>query len=356
MKSCALYPSIKTSNNEVKDSKLFKDLLSYTSNNRSQAKKLYLITKNEDFQSDWYDKLTLDELGEPTLTSLINTLDLESYMKDSDSINYINRITGNLNTLVEDNTENYNNIVNKAIEFNDNSEFNKKFTAILRREDNSIYLSIERKTDSNDLEARKMKSNTLINRRISDILLSNGFTIGSLTQLEEELGINGVTEFEVAKTAANGISDIIRLAKGSKGQAALGEEFAHFVLETMQDDSLVQRLMTLIRAKELAKSILGDQYEYYSSIYNDDQLVREAAGKIVTKHFFNKIEAGSTIYKAAEYAVSKTRFWYTRMNRYTIYGDGNITLIPASTASSRSTGVVDLSMFDEFQNRNLHAF
>lgn len=290
MKSCALYPSIKTSDNEIKDSKLFKDLLSYTSNNRSQAKKLYLITKNEDFQSDWYDKLTLDELGEPTLTSLINTLDLESYMKDSDSIDYINRITGNLNTLVEDNTENYNNIVNKAIEFNDNSEFNKKFTAILRRKDNSIYLSIERKTDSNDLEARKMKSNTLINRRISDILLSNGFTIGSLTQLEEELGISGVTEFEVAKTAANGISDIIRLAKGSKGQAALGEEFAHFVLETMQDDSLVQRLMTLIRTKELAKTILGDQYEHYSSIYNEDQLIREAAGKIVTKHFFNNEE------------------------------------------------------------------
>jgi len=75
--------------------------------------------------------------------------------------------------------------------------------------------------------------------------------------------------------------------------------------------------------------------------------------KVFTKHFFNKIEAGSTIYKAAEYAVSKTRFWYTRMNRYTIYGDGNITLIPASTASPCTAGVVDLSMFDEFQDRNL---
>ena len=122
-----------------------------------------------------------------------------------------------------------------------------------------------------------MKSNTLINRRISDILTTNGFTIGSLTQLEEELGINGVTEFEVAKTAASGISDIIRLAKGSKGQAALGEEFAHFVLETMQDDVLVQRLMTLIRTKELTKSILGEQYEHYASIYNE-----EATNPIVT--------------------------------------------------------------------------
>lgn len=290
MKSCALYPAIKTSNNEVKDSKLFKDLLSYTSNNRSQATKLYLITKNEKFQSDWYKELTLDELGEPTLESLINNLDLESFLKESDSIEYIKKLLGNLNNPIEDTTENYNNIISKAIEFNDNSIYNKKFVAILRKANNNIFLSVERKNDSNDLESRKMKSNYLINKRISDILLNNGFTIGALTSLEEELNVNGVADFEVAKTAANGIAEVIRLAKGSKGQVALGEEFAHFVLETMQDDVLVQRLQNLIRTKQLAKEILGDLYEHYASIYTEEQLVREAAGKIVSRHFFNNEE------------------------------------------------------------------
>ena len=167
MKNCALYPTIKTENNEVKDSKLFKDLLSYTSKNRSLAKKLYLITKNEKFQSDWYKKLTLDELGEPTLESLINNLDLEEFMSDSSTIEYLNNITGNLNSLVEDTTENYNNIITKSIEFNDNSAYKTKYVAILRKEENKIFLSIERKNDSNDLESKKMKSNNLSNTRCS---------------------------------------------------------------------------------------------------------------------------------------------------------------------------------------------
>ena len=287
MKTCTLYPSIKTDNNEAKDSKLFKDLLSYTSKNRSLAKKLYLITKNEKFQEDWYSKLSLDDLGEPTLESLINNLDIDNFLSDDKTINYIKSLIGSSTDSVEDTTENYNNIITKAIEFNDTSVYNKKYVALLRKDNTNIRLSIERRTESNDVESRKMKSNYLINKRISDILVSNGFTIGQLTSLEEELGANGVTDFEIAKTAAFGIANIIRLAKGSKGQAALGEEFAHFVIDTMTDDPLVQRLHALIRTKKLAREILQDQYETYASIYTEEQLVRETAGKIVSKYFFN---------------------------------------------------------------------
>ena len=48
---CAIIPRISTlSNTEVKeDSKLFKDLLSFSSYNRKVAKDLYLRLKNPDF-------------------------------------------------------------------------------------------------------------------------------------------------------------------------------------------------------------------------------------------------------------------------------------------------------------------
>ena len=48
-RNCAIIPQVRNNKGQIVDSKLFKSLLAYTGNNRSEATRLYLITKNSEF-------------------------------------------------------------------------------------------------------------------------------------------------------------------------------------------------------------------------------------------------------------------------------------------------------------------
>ena len=125
MKSCAVIPQIKGKDGNVKDSKLFKDLLSFTNNNREQTNRLYYITKNPKFQSDYSDILKYDDLGEVTMNSLLK-LDLSSMLEESNLKRKISESYGFFEKgaplVLDDTTENYNSLVEKAISFNTDAE------------------------------------------------------------------------------------------------------------------------------------------------------------------------------------------------------------------------------------------
>lgn len=93
-KNCAIIPKVKNRNGQVVDSKLFKDLLSFTSNNRSEAVRLYLITKNDSFIRDWVPRLTLDENDEPTLRSLLKETNLSDVIPETKVLERLNREIG----------------------------------------------------------------------------------------------------------------------------------------------------------------------------------------------------------------------------------------------------------------------
>ena len=93
-RNCAIIPKVKNRNGQVVDSKLFKDLLSFTSNNRSETVRLYLITKNDSFIRDWNSKLTLDENNEPTLRSLLQKTNFSNIIPESKVLERLNREIG----------------------------------------------------------------------------------------------------------------------------------------------------------------------------------------------------------------------------------------------------------------------
>lgn len=82
-------------------------------------------------------------------------------------------------------------------------------------------------------------------------------------------------------------------------------------------------------------------------------LISPKSLKIFIKHFFNKIDEGASIRRATEYGMSRVRLWFTSLNRYVVYGDGSVTLVPTSTASTCDLTPIDLSLFEEYQNRSL---
>ena len=142
--SCSIIPKVKGNDGSITDSRLFKDLLSFSNNDRNAAVNIYLRTKSDKFITDFKNKLQYDEYGEPTLSSIINNLNIDAFIPDDKVIDTLNKKIWDFNKkdnkpiLTEDTYDNYTNAVDKAISFNRNSEFSKSFVAIVEKTTNDL--------------------------------------------------------------------------------------------------------------------------------------------------------------------------------------------------------------------------
>lgn len=311
IRNCAIIPQVRNNKGQVVDSRLFKDLLVYTGNNRAEATRLYLITKSDKFIRDWNPRLTLDENNEPTVSSLLKKTNLNDVISESKILEKLNRDIGyykkgtNRPALWVNNDENYQKLTQKAISFNRNSDFKDDYVArVIKIQDNEssrifIGVKIEKRNKLNSIDANKMAYNATLNSRLRDILAAKGVTVGALTELEKRMGVNGVTDFEVARNAANGMIELIRLADGIIGEKALPEEFAHFAIEAMGESPLINRLINYISSNGLISEILGDEYDTYNTLYRGDttKLAKEVAGKLLAKHLLRSEPVSQKPYK-----------------------------------------------------------
>lgn len=310
-RSCAIIPKAFNNRGEKVDSKLFKDLLSFTSNNRELTIKLYQIIKSADFIRNYNPILKLDTCGEPTLVSLLEKTNIGKYISEQNILKELNKRIGHYKKDMDrpalhiKNDKNYNLLKQKAIEFNTTSEFRDKYVAkVINIEDSESHriflgITVEPRNRLNSVEADKMEYNERLNEKLRSLLESYGISIGALTELERRQGINGVTDFDQARNAATGLVELIRLANGIEGEKALPEEFAHFVLEALSDNPLVKRLINNILSNGLASEIIGEDYDTYVTLYHGDdiQLAKEAAGKLLAKHFLQNEAVPAKPYK-----------------------------------------------------------
>lgn len=328
-RNCAIIPQVRNNKGQVVDSKLFKGLLAYTGNNRSEATRLYLITKSSEFIKNWNPRLTLDENNEPTLRSLLKQTNLSDVIPESKVLERLNREIGYYKrgmdrpALWVNNDENYQKLLQKAISFNQTSDFRDDYVAkIIKIQDTEsprifIGVKVEKRNRLNSIDADKMAYNANLNSRLRDILAAHGIAVGALTDLEKRMGINGVTDFDVARTAANGMIEMIRLANGIEGEKALPEEFAHFAIEAMGESPLINRLINNLSSSGLIGEILGDEYETYNTLYKGDtaKLAKEAAGKLLAKHLLKSEPIGQKPYKnLLERVISAIKSFFKTMN------------------------------------------
>lgn len=329
IKSCAIIPKVRSNKGTKTESKLFSDLLSFTSNNRPLAVKLYETTKNPQFIQEWHPRLVLDDNNEPTLRSLLQKINLSKYISNQAVLERLNRDIGyykkgqNRPALWVPNAENVRMLTQKAIQFNTTSDFRDEYVAsvinIQDSETNRVYkgIHIERRNKLNSISAEKMEYNYNLNSRLRNILSAHGISIGALSALEERMGINGVTDFDQAKNAAEGIVELIRLAGGEVGEKALPEEFAHFALEALRDNPLVQRLINNIANNGLAQSIIGEEYDSYVAQYGSDptKLATEAAGKLLANHLLKNADYQPSTYKSLlQRVVAAVKNFFSKLN------------------------------------------
>ena len=296
MGECAIFPKVKNKDNQLVDSKLFKDLLSYTGD-RGTTVLTYVWAASKDF-SDYKASNKYDENGQPTLEFLHSQFDLTKVVDDKKLISQVEKKSGMMKSNGEEVTfMSENKAFDVAKSFNTTSPLRNTYQAFMKKiytgdrgkESIAWRVRLEKRGSAYSIEANKQQYNDALNEKIRTILSKFGVSVGALTELEKRLGISGVMD-TTGMTISDGMVELIRLADGVKGEKALPEEFAHFIYEALQDTPLGNRLLNVVVDNNMAKEILGEEFDKYNEMYesNEVKLAKEAIGKLLAEHLLKE--------------------------------------------------------------------
>ena len=276
-KSCVYVPTVKVGNQEV-DSQLFKELVTYTGN-RESAKYIWGLTQVPEFMSS-LNGIEKDKNGEPTLSSLIKAVDIDSLLDEGISIEGAKRELGAVNSKGEPVIHSsVDEIINSVVEFNKN---HPKMVADIGSKNGGYVINVEPKTPQNATSPEKLVFNSSLNNQLRGILRRLGFDVEVLSTPR----FNAMFSPENARTNAEGLKTVIQIAKGQKGEDAFPEEFSHLMIEGLINQPLVQRLVNSVGSYEVIKEILGENFDTYVKLYKGDMesLQKEAAGQLLQKY------------------------------------------------------------------------
>lgn len=272
---CSIYAHCTNSKGEVVESRLFKDLLHYTSNNRELAKEYYGIGINPKFLEKVQGSAKFDENGEITFQSLRKLAKL-NVGKDV----LLNTLNKDIGSGIYD----YNKAMTRLQSFNRNSQFNDEFMAtITSTKDGKYNLSVVERNSSNEIALNREISNRTLQDRIKYYLNKAGV---SIEFIENDEKVNGRYSTKNAKRTADGLYQLIQVANGKNITGTLAEEAGHFTIGALGDSPLVRRLMNLL-TPEVQKQIVGEDYE---SKYLGDSSKREIAGTLVGQAIAGNID------------------------------------------------------------------
>ena len=294
MKACSIRAQVRNKSGVKVDSNLHGGLLKIAS--RPIANGIYrkYISDENDIKN--IPGIKLDSNGEATLPSLLQAVpEIQTAIINLDGINSVKEKIGLLD--------------------NDNIELaQKKISESLFKD--SMYAKLDLKGDVNidyDKEINKSRAERRaydrdLGSRLKSILKKNGIGVESYNRLEGRLMAKGYVDFSVSTKAANGLVNMVKIAKGYEHEA-LSEEFAHLALEANMNSEMVIRLYDFIDKNNLEQAILDKQYLQYKAVYKNDRvsLIKEAMGKLVA-HAINGLELGNlsnTSMAVAEQSMTK---------------------------------------------------
>lgn len=274
-KACSITPRVKNNQGQEVDSKLFTELTS-TFKNRELAKSVWVTTQTDIFKENILPKLEKDNNGEPTLKATIEALKLEDNIKDKNILlEELGAEKGKQEVYIKD----YSKAIQKVLGFNNKY---KNFIARLTKQAVGYLIQIQEADSISQAEKEFISKNNHLNTKIRTFLNSLGFDVGE--SMSEDF--NGIFDPTNATETAEGLLQVIKIAKGQLGEQALPEEFAHFIIEGMQSHPLVQRMMEQLDNEEVVKQVLGSEYRLYEVKYqgNKTKLKKEALGKMLASH------------------------------------------------------------------------
>lgn len=276
--SCSLKCHVRNPKGEVVESRLFNDLLHYTSNNRELTKEYYGVGTNQEFLDKVQGEAKFDENGQITLQSLRELTDLKTHVEGKALLDMLNKDIG---AGVYD----YEEAMPKLQYFNRNSQFNNEFLATLEQTGDGKYrLHVVKNNRANLNALTKTISDRTLQDRILYYLNRAGVDVEFIKHDEK---VGGRYSTKNAKRTADGLYRLIQVAKGEHIDADLAEEAGHFAVGALGNSPLVTRLMNLL-TPEVQKKLIGSKE--IEGKYLGNQSRRELAGYLVGRAIAGHID------------------------------------------------------------------
>ena len=275
--SCVLHPRL----NNGEKSPLFSRLKNFLGN-RQSAEDVYYRAINPSFK-DEFPNVRFDHNGEPLFEDLITQCGIGYNKSNEAMLDYLNSEYGSKS--VPKTMQSVIELQNRAASFNINNPLNKKYSAKITSSENNVTMEIVTSTGNERNLGRQQKFNAELNNQLVNLLNSWGADVAALTKLEEASNINGVMDLSAGINAATGLKEVIRIAKGERGKAALPEEWGHFVVDTVKDSPLRDRMLNSLKNEKVLQRVLGSEYDRYNEVYNGDidLMAKEALGKMMAQ-------------------------------------------------------------------------
>lgn len=273
---CSVLAHVRNPKGEVVESRLYNDLLHYTSNNRGLTKEYYAVGTDPEFLESVRDSAEFDENGEITFESLRRLANLQI---DEDAF------LKALNKEVGAGTYDYDEAMTRMVSFNRGSSYKKIYMATIKQSDNGKYeLFVVRRSTSEEVALNKVIADQTLQNKIKFHLAKAGVSV-KFMEMDEK--VRGRYSTRNAQKTARGLYQLVEIAtNGSHIDETLAEEAGHFAIGALGDSPLVKRLTDLLSPK-VQKEILGEDYDEKSL---GESSVREAAGVAVGKALIHKLE------------------------------------------------------------------
>lgn len=296
--ACRLTPKVKNKSGEMVDSQLHSDLGLFIGDKafRDQA---WAKAHSSQFQAS-HKELMTDKNGEATVEDLIGKTEIGNLVSPEQAARGLELL--NEERTARPDVDGVKRVARMVVEQNERSPMKDKAVAAVEVRDGSARMAFSARTDESAERAESIAKGLELNDRLTKWLNDNGIGVETLTEAEEGAGIDGVTDFTSTRRTAEGLVNVIRIAKGEKGIEALPEEAAHVaVAALMNKDRNVDRAIEVLRKNDgIVKEILGEEYELYNERYkgNKEKLVHEAAGHLLRDELLD--ESGMRIDKYQE--------------------------------------------------------
>lgn len=275
MGKCTILAHVRNPKGEVVESRLYKDLLHYTSNNRQLTKEYYAVGTNESFLSRVKDIAEFDKNGEITFKSLQRLANLQ--VNENSLMQILNKDLG-AGELT------YDEAISRLASFNRSSSYNESYMATITPSTNGLYtLSVVKKNKANQVALGEVIANQTLQNRIKYQLNKAGIAVDFM---ESDEKINGRYSTKNVTKTANGLYQLIKIAKGEQVEATLAEEAGHFVVGAMSNSPLMKRLLNLLN-DNVQRRVLGDDYQ---GKYFGDSARREVAGTLIGEALLGNID------------------------------------------------------------------
>lgn len=284
--SCVFKPTIINKNNVEVESRLFNDLLHYSSNDREFAKKYYYIASSSDFINSYQNKIEYDENGEVTFKSL---KELTGFNISEDSL--IDRLNKDIGSGIKD----YEEAMSLLTTFNSSNPYSGAFIATITPvEGGKVNLQVVRNTEASTLNLEEAITNKALFDRIKAAVRRLG---GDISFIDEEYS---KYDTKNAKKLESGLYNVILLSKNRSLLADAAEEAGHFAIGALGNNPLVKRLEALCTS-EVQQKVLG---KHYKDIEGRANPRRETAGFLVGQYIAEEVDMDSSIRRLAERIVN----------------------------------------------------